>query len=77
VDWKRPITGTLTLGGAGRGTYIGKNVARIDLPGKVTGAAFIHDFELPGMLHGRVLRPPSRARGSNRSISHAPNVFPA
>jgi nicotinate dehydrogenase subunit B len=58
VDWKRPITGTLTLGGAGRGTYIGRNVARIDLPGKVTGAAFIHDFELPGMLHGRVLRPP-------------------
>ncbi len=60
VDWKRPIMGTLTPGGAGRGTYIGKNVARIDLPGKVTGAAFIHDFELPGMLHGRVLRPPSQ-----------------
>jgi nicotinate dehydrogenase subunit B len=60
VDWKRPIMGTFAPGGAGRGTYIGKNVARIDLPGKVTGAAFIHDFELPGMLHGRVLRPPSQ-----------------
>ena len=60
VDWKRPITGTLAYGRAGPGTYIGKNVDRIDLPGKVTGAAFIHDFELPGMLHGRVLRPPSQ-----------------
>jgi nicotinate dehydrogenase subunit B len=61
VDWKRPIRGTLVPGGAGRGTYIGKNVARLDLPDKVTGAAFIHDFELPGMLHGRVLRPPSQS----------------
>src|SRR6516165_941837 len=60
MDWKRPIRGTLAPGGAGRGTYIGKNVARIDLPSKVTGAAFIHDLELPGMLHGRVLRPPSQ-----------------
>jgi CO/xanthine dehydrogenase Mo-binding subunit len=61
LDWKRQIRGTFAPGGAGRGTYIGKNVARIDLPGKVTGAAFIHDFELPGMLHGRVLRPPSQS----------------
>jgi nicotinate dehydrogenase subunit B len=60
VDWKRPITGTVESGTAGRDTYIGKNVARVDLPAKVSGAAFIHDFELPGMLHGRVLRPPSQ-----------------
>jgi CO/xanthine dehydrogenase Mo-binding subunit len=33
---------------------------RIDLPGKVTGSdVYVHDLELPGMLHGRVLRPPS------------------
>src|SRR5712692_7896083 len=30
-----------------------------NFPGKVVGGTFIHDFELPGMLHGRVLRPPS------------------
>jgi CO/xanthine dehydrogenase Mo-binding subunit len=60
VDWKRPITGTVKSARAGRATCIGKNVARIDLPGKVAGAAFIHDLELPGMLHGRVLRPPSQ-----------------
>lgn len=33
---------------------------RVDLPDKVYGRArFIHDLQLPGMLHGRVLRPPS------------------
>jgi nicotinate dehydrogenase subunit B len=57
VVWQQPIMGFLAPEGAGSGTYIGKNVPRIDLPSKVTGAAFIHDFELPGMLHGRVLRP--------------------
>jgi nicotinate dehydrogenase subunit B len=36
----------------------GHSVARLDIPDKVFGAArFIHDFSLPHMLHGRVLRP--------------------
>jgi CO/xanthine dehydrogenase Mo-binding subunit len=30
---------------------------RLDLPQKLSGAAFIHDMERPGMLYGRVLRP--------------------
>jgi CO/xanthine dehydrogenase Mo-binding subunit len=30
---------------------------RPDLPGKLSGAAFIQDLRLPGMLFGRVLRP--------------------
>jgi nicotinate dehydrogenase subunit B len=39
---------------------VGKSLARIDLPGKVVGSdVYVHDLELPGMLHGRVLRPPS------------------
>jgi nicotinate dehydrogenase subunit B len=39
--------------------YVGKPIARLDLPGKVTGAAsFVQDLRLPGMLHGRVVRPP-------------------
>jgi nicotinate dehydrogenase subunit B len=34
--------------------------ARRDIPAKVFGqASFIHDLRLPGMLHGRVLRPQS------------------
>ena len=39
----------------------GSSVPRIDLPDKVFGAArYVHDLRLPGMLHARVIRPPSR-----------------
>ena len=39
---------------------VGKTVARRDIPGKVTGGeAYVQDMRLPGMLHGRVVRPPS------------------
>lgn len=34
------------------------SLARIDLPGKIAGRGLIHDISVPGMLHGRVLRPP-------------------
>jgi nicotinate dehydrogenase subunit B len=35
-------------------------IPRIDIPDKITGQSrFIHDMALPGMLHGRVLHPPS------------------
>ena len=40
----------------------GQAAARLDLPDKVTGRPrFIHDLVLPGMLFGRVVRPPSVA----------------
>ena len=39
---------------------IDKPVQRVDIPAKVTGgAAYVHDMRLPGMLHARVVRPPS------------------
>lgn len=38
---------------------IGKPVARLDIPAKVSGgAAYVQDMRLPGMLHARVVRPP-------------------
>ncbi len=38
---------------------VGKSIARFDIPAKVTGgAAFVQDMRLPGMVHGRVVRPP-------------------
>ena len=41
-------------------TLVGKPLPRLDLPDKVAGAGvYVHDLELPGMLHGRVVRPPS------------------
>jgi len=41
-------------------TVIGKPLPRPDLPDKVTGKAqYAGDIRLPGMLYGRVLRPPA------------------
>jgi CO/xanthine dehydrogenase Mo-binding subunit len=38
---------------------VGKPMPRLDIPAKITGgAAFVQDLRLPGMLHGRVVRPP-------------------
>ena len=39
---------------------VGASIPRLDLPLKITGqAAFIQDLRVPGMLHARVVRPPS------------------
>jgi nicotinate dehydrogenase subunit B len=41
-------------------TVIGKPLPRVDIPAKVTGThTYVHDFRVPEMLHGRVLRPPA------------------
>jgi nicotinate dehydrogenase subunit B len=38
---------------------VGQSMPRVDLPAKATGElTFVHDVRLPGMLHGRVVRPP-------------------
>ena len=38
---------------------VGQSMPRVDLPAKATGElTFVHDIRLPGMLHGRVVRPP-------------------
>jgi len=40
--------------------YVGKSVARLDIPEKATGRfTYMQDFKLDGMLHGRVIRPPA------------------
>lgn len=41
-------------------TVMGQPVPRVDIPAKVTGgAAYVQDMRLPGMVHARVVRPPS------------------
>jgi nicotinate dehydrogenase subunit B len=41
-------------------TVIGKPMPRVDIPAKMTGgAAYVQDLRLPGMVHARVVRPPS------------------
>jgi nicotinate dehydrogenase subunit B len=40
-------------------TVLGTSVARIDMPALATGQLeFVHNVRVPGMLHGRVIRPP-------------------
>src|SRR5437899_1093790 len=41
-------------------TIVGRPVARLDIPAKVTGRfTFMQNVRVPGMLHGRVVRPPA------------------
>jgi len=41
-------------------TIVGKSIQRLDIPEKVTGRfTYMHDMRVPGMLHGRVVRPPA------------------
>lgn len=67
--------------------YVGKSVQRVDIPNKVLGAlTYIHDLRVPGMLHGRVIRPPytgadataplgsSLVSVDEKSIAHLPGI---
>jgi nicotinate dehydrogenase subunit B len=48
------------LKGPARFWIIGRPVPRVDIPAKVTGgAAYVQDMRLPGMVHARIVRPPS------------------
>lgn len=43
-----------------RHRVMGQALPRIDIPGKVTGgASYVQDLRMPGMVHARVVRPPS------------------
>ncbi len=66
---------------------VGQPVPRVDLPAKAAGeAVYVHDVRLPGMLHGRVVRPPyagvdagdfvgnSLVAVDEASIAHLPGV---
>jgi isoquinoline 1-oxidoreductase len=44
---------------------VGRSAPRVDIPAKATGElTFVHDVRMPGMLHGRVIRPPYAGRDS-------------
>lgn len=58
VHLGRPVTGAAPVKDPRRHTIVGKSVPRLDLPAKMTGAAFIHDIAIDGMLHGRMVRRP-------------------
>jgi nicotinate dehydrogenase subunit B len=63
-----------------RFTQMGKALPRIDIPAKVTGgAAYIQDMRLPGMVHARVVRPPSSGAklldADTTAVSRMPGVL--
>jgi len=56
----REATAEIAPKPASQHTVIGASVPRRDIPGKVAGIpSYVHDLDLPGLLHGRVARPPS------------------
>jgi nicotinate dehydrogenase subunit B len=59
LDLWREATATVRPKPVGLHTVVGQSIPRLDIPGKVTGkAAYVQDMRLPGMVHGRVVRPP-------------------
>jgi nicotinate dehydrogenase subunit B len=54
-----PLAGDAVLKPVDQHRVIGQSVNRVDIPAKVRGQfVYVHDVRLPGMLHGRVVRPP-------------------
>ena len=73
VDPKAPLKDPSTY------TVVGKPLPRPDIPAKVTGRhLYVHDFSLPEMVHGRVIRPPTVGAKlvdfDEASIKSIPNV---
>ncbi|RYY72925.1 MAG: aldehyde dehydrogenase, partial [Comamonadaceae bacterium] len=66
---------------------VGTSQPRVDIPAKLAGElVFVHDMRMPGMLHGRVVRPPyagadhgdfignTLASVDEASIAHIPGI---
>jgi CO/xanthine dehydrogenase Mo-binding subunit len=52
-------------------TLVGTSPGRIDIPAKVNGTyTYVHNIRIPGMLHGRVVRP--RGQGGATSLDYIP-----
>jgi nicotinate dehydrogenase subunit B len=53
-------TGALPPRQPGAARMLGVSLPRVDIPAKLKGQlAYVQDIRLPGMMHGRVVRPPS------------------
>src|SRR3954462_3819382 len=60
IDLRKEASGAAKPKSVAEHQWVGKSVPRRDIPKKFTGgAAYVQDVRLPGMLFGRVVRPPS------------------
>ncbi|NJO32143.1 MAG: molybdopterin-dependent oxidoreductase [Rhodospirillales bacterium] len=62
VDLSAPVLDHASPKAPNERRLVGTSMARIDLLRKAASAGFIHDLDLPNMLHGRVLDPPTPGR---------------
>jgi nicotinate dehydrogenase subunit B len=68
-----PYTGTAPIKDYRAHKIVGTNVPRIDIPDKASGSyVYMQHVRLPGMLHGRVVRP--RGQGSYADGARVTNV---
>ena len=76
----RTISGRAPLKSAHAYKVVGKPVPRADIPAKMTGThVYVHDVKLPGMVHGRVVRPPrvgaTLVSLDERSVANVPGMI--
>ena len=76
VDLGRDVTGTAAPKPPAQYTIMGKSAPRRDIRAKLSGAAYVHDMELPGMVFARVRRPPSYRAKLKRFDAAAVKVLP-
>ena len=67
-----PLADEVALKPASAYTLVGRSTPRVDIPAKATGELiYVHDMRVPGMLHGRVVRPPYAGIDSGDFIGHS------
>jgi CO/xanthine dehydrogenase Mo-binding subunit len=60
LSFNREVTGNIKPKSPSDYQLVGKSVPRVDIPTKVTGEhVYLQNLRVPGMLHGRVIRPSS------------------
>lgn len=60
VDWSQLIRSDVLGSAPPSHRIVGTNALRIDMAAKIGAGGFIHDLDLPEMLHARVIRQPFR-----------------
>jgi nicotinate dehydrogenase subunit B len=67
-----PLAADAALKPIDQHSIIGQSINRVDIPAKVTGGfTYVHDIRVPGMLHGRVVRPPYAGIDSGEFIGRS------
>ncbi|CAM4165798.1 molybdopterin cofactor-binding domain-containing protein [Bordetella tumulicola] len=67
-----PLSENAPLKPASEYQLVGQPQARVDIPAKATGTlTYVHDVRVPGMRHGRVIRPPYPGRDGGDFVGNS------